>query len=491
MPTSLTKGRSVTDASSYPNITASITPTIGADGVVTALVSWQNASGSARTLSTVTGNGLTWVIQAQAESTGVTRWGAALVTAVGVPTAGSVSFTFSGTINDLQWTIDEIASGVDTTTNHGIVQATTGVADTGTTVSATLAAFANAAANGCWGGGVHRVNEDISAGSGFAEITADNSGTTPDFHQLTEWKIGEDTTVDMTWATSNTWVVIAAEVAMKVLGAVGSGVTCTRRAITTSTANVATYPSGTFTPLEGELLVVAAMVAGTATPTNPSCTASANGITFSRVTAADAAFGSNAHLLFLFVANQLVPASPSAMTVTVDVTGDAGTGAVVNVLGLTDINGTGTAAVVQTGKQQNIAGPATPTVTFGATTDPNNFILGLVGVEAVNPAGVTPPANFVEDTGADTGFATPSTGSEYAYRLSGHASTTVAWGNTRSIYAVWAAEFEANVVAAVAGTPFQERLMHFGREQVRPRPFAPAGISPMRTPLSRRFMGGA
>lgn len=219
-PTNLTKGRNTSDLTTYNSFSASITPTIGSDGIVVALVSWQNASGAARSLSSLSGCGLTWVIQAQVENPAATRWGVALVTGIGTPTSGQLTAVFSAGINDLQWTIDEYASGVDTATNHGIVQSNTA---TGTTspASVSLSAFGNATDNVAHGGIVHRVNEDISPGSGFTEVTTDNSGTTPDFHQLSEYQVGEDTTVDFTFATTHTWAAAALEIKAVVSGGPG------------------------------------------------------------------------------------------------------------------------------------------------------------------------------------------------------------------------------------------------------------------------------
>lgn len=246
-----------------------------------------------------------------------------------------------------------------------------------------------------------------------------------------------------------------------------------QRNVTTSTSNASTYATTSFTPVQGDLLVVLAAVSGTVTPTSPACTASANGITFTRI-------GSNvgvnsADLLFIFVANQLVGASPSSMTCTVDVTGDAGTGCAEFVLAAVGMEATGSAAVRQNASSANQAGPSSPTVTFSNPTRPNNPIVGLFGTEAANPAAVTPPAGWFEDSGADTGFNNPTFGAEYTYVNNGVATLSVVWGSSMSTYGAFAIELAAPPPPPVTLADRRLRGLNY-----RPAGFAPAGVWPPR-----------
>src|SRR4051812_27159152 len=97
---------------------------------------------------------------------------------------------------------------------------------------------------------------------------------------------------------------------------------CTLGVSTGSTSNLSSYVSGSFTPAARDLLVVATLSSGV-TGQVASLTASANGITFTQVDV-----GTRASLddMQLWVADQLVPASPSAMTLTYG-PGAAATGA--------------------------------------------------------------------------------------------------------------------------------------------------------------------
>lgn len=192
---------------------------------------------------------------------------------------------------------------------------------------------------------------------------------------------------------------------------------------TSSTANANTYTSDSFTPAEGELLVVIAGI--TATVTAPACTASANGITFTRVVGEGWSAGAHRHAIF--VANELVPASPSSMTVTVDVTGDAGSGANIAVLRVQGMQRTGTAAVRQATALTNVVGTGGAyDLGFAAATLSSNIVI-LSLANNSNPAGITPPTGFTETH--DIGYDTPSAGLEVCYDLTG-GYTTRTFGST-------------------------------------------------------------
>ena len=149
----------------------------------------------------------------------------------------------------------------------------------------------------------------------------------------------------------------------------------THRENKNDTANVATYVTDAFTPAAGELLigffdVTTSVAVGT-------CTASANGITFTKVLSS--VRGTSAHTQYCFVANQLVPGSPASMTVTMDVTGDNGTGCVGLVGGVSGMTLTGLAAIKQSTKIDNGAAGAPAVFTFGASCLTGNPTLTMIG----------------------------------------------------------------------------------------------------------------
>jgi hypothetical protein len=213
-----------------------------------------------------------------------------------------------------------------------------------------------------------------------------------------------------------------------------------------STANATGYASASFTPVAGELLVV--ISAASATAADPAaCTASANGMTFSQAVQIDNPSISAGVGLWLFVSNQVVPASPVAMTVTVTYTGDAATGSHIVVLGASGMSKVGTAAVRQTtlGSGANHTAGATPAVIFPANCLTTNPVIGM----AINLTGttstVTPPGGFTERY--DNFYSTPVTGCEVATRDSGHTANSLTWGSTMTGGLAVGVELDASAAA--------------------------------------------
>lgn len=194
----------------------------------------------------------------------------------------------------------------------------------------------------------------------------------------------------------------------------------THAVATASTSNVEIYTSGSFTPAEGDLLVVVISISGTTAPFLGPVTTS-TGITFSYV-------GEATPRTLVFVANSLVPASPSAMTAQWDGTGDSGTGCTIIVARLAGMTRTGLSAVRQFKTQNSGTSGTTPSVVLDAACLTGNPTVAAVGIGGVNPAAITEPSGWTEQ--ADTGFASPAVGQEYATRDSGFTGTTVTWGST-------------------------------------------------------------
>ena len=193
-------------------------------------------------------------------------------------------------------------------------------------------------------------------------------------------------------------------------------------AATSTTNNASAYTSDSFTPTQGDLLVVVSGI--TATAVSPTCTTGSNGITFTRVV--DQAWSASAHRHNIFVANQLVPASPTAMTVSIDVTGDNGTGGNISVLRVQGMQRTGTAAVRQATAFTNVVGTGGAyDMSFPAATLSSNIVIATLA-NNTNPATITPPTGFTEI--CDIGYDTPSAGLEVCYDLTG-GYTTRTWGS--------------------------------------------------------------
>lgn len=214
--------------------------------------------------------------------------------------------------------------------------------------------------------------------------------------------------------------------------------------------DLSTYASGSFTPTAGDLLVVAFSGSGvTGVSGSATVTASANGLTFTRIRTATRASVDDAHL---FVANQLVPASPVAMTVSI-APGAAATGCIGWVHGIAGLTRTGTAAVRGSAGGPNAAAVA-PTSSLPAAALSANLVTTYMW-NATNPAGMTPPTSFTEPV-TDVGYATPVRGGSYAIRASGHTAAAVTWGSTSATASVnIAAEFDTS--AAPAAPAFYPR----------------------------------
>lgn len=210
--------------------------------------------------------------------------------------------------------------------------------------------------------------------------------------------------------------------------------TWTHAISTASTSNAASYTTGSFTPAANDLLVVtvvasASIAAGSVT--------NSSGITFTKITSA--LKNLSADTIYLFVANSL--ATAVSQTCTFDCTGDSATGAIVNVARLAGMTRTGASAVRQSAIANNKAA-GIPTVTLGTISLTGNPLIGVVG-NATNPAGLTPPATWTEQN--DTGYITPTAGSEYATVNSGFVNTVITWGSSSaSDYGIIVAEMDSS-----------------------------------------------
>lgn len=199
--------------------TASYTPT--ANRLVLAAVASRTGITADPNVPTLTGNSLTWVQVATVvyDNTSSSRRRITVFRSMGAsPTASTLAFDFGGqNQTNVVMLVDEF-SGIDTSGTNGsgaIVQAVTNFDNaTGTPVSTltvTLAAFGsvNNATYGAFGNGV--ATDTATAGSGFAKISEDNSGTTT-IRETSEFRADNDTSVDMSWSATSELGGIAIEI---------------------------------------------------------------------------------------------------------------------------------------------------------------------------------------------------------------------------------------------------------------------------------------
>ncbi len=212
-----------------------------------------------------------------------------------------------------------------------------------------------------------------------------------------------------------------------------------------NTSALSVYTTGSFTPAANDLLFVFFKVTGTAQA--PTVTTSTS-IAFTQVAASGT-------VEYAFVANSL--ATNVSMTVSVDVTGAAGTGIALSVLRVSGMTNTGSAAVVQFDIDTGLAA-ATPTVTFASSVTTSNPTVVALN-NSTNPAGMTAPTNWTERH--DIGFNTPATGLETASRDSGFTGTGVTWGsNSASAWTAIGVELDAS--APAGGAPSLLPLLGVG-----------------------------
>jgi len=202
--TPLTSGSTTTNASSY--LTASVSPT--ADRLILVAIT-HNTDGGAFSVSGVSGAGLTFtkINEVSIGSyTYVSLWRALSAS----PSSGQITIDFgANTAWNIAWSVKEFA-GVDTSGTNGagaVVQSATNTAASTNAITATLAAFGSTdnATYGCTGTKTESSSTAITAtpGSGFTEIH-DLYVVDSTFNFVnsvhSEWRAGNDTTVDMSFS---------------------------------------------------------------------------------------------------------------------------------------------------------------------------------------------------------------------------------------------------------------------------------------------------
>lgn len=217
-------------------------------------------------------------------------------------------------------------------------------------------------------------------------------------------------------------------------------------AVATPDTGATPNTSGSFTPAEGDLLIVWVHGTGTA-ETTATLTSSVGGFTFSQFAVATT---QTLDKLFGFVSDALVGASPSSQTVTFTIPADQCTGSCIVVQRVSGMTKYGLTAIRQSAKTDGDGSNSgtTPSATFSSSVLTGNPTLVAVGNHD-NPAAVTEPSGWTES--ADIGYNTPTTGLETAYRNSGFTGTTITWGSTTDPHGELIVELDASATATKKG----------------------------------------
>lgn len=217
-PTLLDGGSDNTPSSSQA--TASITPS-GNALVLAAVNSHHNTL--APNTPTASGNGLTWVVVRSFlwDDAGEQRRLTLFRALRAAPTAGVLTFDFGGqTQETFTWSVVEF-SPVVTTGTDGSGAVEQDVQDPAspagaTAIAAVLAAFQNSA-NATYGVAVKESAEDAElTGDGNMIDLHDEQDVDDDVRMISQWKDGEETTVDWSWTTTRR----AAGFAIEIVGLV-------------------------------------------------------------------------------------------------------------------------------------------------------------------------------------------------------------------------------------------------------------------------------
>lgn len=218
--TLLTSGGDTANSDTY--VTASVTPTAGR----LYLIAVMNSRGSGVGTVAVSGWGLAW------EHIGVPEpvtWNSdqrkiSILRAAGTPVAGALTIALSIAGSGALWSVFE--AGLDATSlasNGAEAVRNIGVNSTGSGnggVAVTLGAFSNPGniAIGAFG---NLNQEDLLPGSGFTQLSDSNIGS-PSSSFMTQYQIGEDTTVDASALGTSAWGAVACEL---IVTAGGGGTT--------------------------------------------------------------------------------------------------------------------------------------------------------------------------------------------------------------------------------------------------------------------------
>ena len=204
-----------------------------------------------------------------------------------------------------------------------------------------------------------------------------------------------------------------------------------------STSNTTSYTTGTFTRNAGDLLVVFVAASGTV---DPGSVTDSQSTTYTKITSV--VKNASADTIYMFVANSLAPSTVTGFTVTFSCPGDAATGVVVQVMAVTGMSKSGTAAIVQATTSPNQAAGTTPTITFMHAPHYTNVLTAAVA-NGANPPALTGPTGWSRL--GDLGYNTPTSGEDNFDTDGGLTAQTYTWGgSSATAYGIIAAELDTS-----------------------------------------------
>lgn len=213
--TGLTSGTNNTTGTSFA--TASITPTAGRM-VYIGIENLKTGGGGFEAPSSVTGNGLTWTqVNTIGNSAGDNL--AVYRALAASPSAGAITITFTNSQAFCSWSVVEVA-GADVGGTNGansVVQSATNESLSGTSLTATLSAFAStnngALAFHSWAAGAASP-ATATPDSGWSEIhdTGNTDAGPISYEMESQWRADNDTSAAVTWSATGVLHSIAMEI---------------------------------------------------------------------------------------------------------------------------------------------------------------------------------------------------------------------------------------------------------------------------------------
>ena len=194
-----------TDTAVTAHVTASISPSAGKLYILAV----QGKATSPGPTPTVTGCGMTWVLIRSVDTNNRRVSVFRAMKASGV-TPGTLTISFSSSVDNASFHLSEWSS-VDTTGTDGsgaIVQNGGDSGTTNTTGTANLAAFGSGS-NAAYAVFGHNSAENATPESGYTELGDTFLGDTG---MISEWKVGQDLTINATWASSTNWRSVSLEI---------------------------------------------------------------------------------------------------------------------------------------------------------------------------------------------------------------------------------------------------------------------------------------
>ncbi len=134
------------------------------------------------------------------------------------------------------------------------------------------------------------------------------------------------------------------------------------------------------------------------------------------------------------------------------------TGQWIAVVEITGLSRTDSTAVRQTGIKDNAGLNVATAPVMGVACLTTNTVVEAI-FNPASPAAITPRTGYTEIL--DSGYSTPTTGGEIAYRITGETGTTLTIGANTSNSCGIAVELDASAAVASTAFPIEARINHY------------------------------